>query len=156
MAARFDALRGHYCELTYGLPTSRRPQYARLLRERYGIELHAVAGCIASNAMVSYVHGYNEVSTTGANRKFGCDIFKECAEDARRIWDYQGSHRDSQWQKADQLCGTLEFVTPKSKTIVINGRTETRLYENHIERSAFSRSSVLLMQDTPSNSTQLI
>jgi len=37
------------------------------------------------------------------------------------------------WQKADQLCGILEFATPKKKTITVNGKTETRLYANLIK-----------------------
>ena len=135
MAARFEVWRGHYNELTYGLPTSWRPEYARLLRERYGVELHAVAGCIVSDALVSYVRGYNDVSTAAANRKFGHDVFAECAEAARKSWEYQASRGESQWQKTSQLCGVLEFATPKKKTIVVNGRTETRLYENPVEEA---------------------
>lgn len=36
-----------------------------------------------------------------------------------------------QWQNVDQLCGVLQFVTPKTKTITTaDGKTETRLYAN--------------------------
>lgn len=35
------------------------------------------------------------------------------------------------WQSVDQLCGVLEFATPKKKTITeTDGKTETRLYAN--------------------------
>jgi hypothetical protein len=35
------------------------------------------------------------------------------------------------WQNVDQLCGILEFATPKKKTITTaNGKAETRLYAN--------------------------
>jgi len=84
VAARFDIVRGHYRILTYGLPPSWRPEYARLLKERYGVELHPVAGCIVSPALVSYVDSYDDESAAAAIRKFGHDVFKECAEDARK------------------------------------------------------------------------
>jgi len=38
---------------------------------------------------------------------------------------------ESNWQSVDQLCGTLEFAAPKTKTITMaDGKTETRLYAN--------------------------
>jgi len=76
--------RGHYRLLTYGLPVSWLPQYAVLLRKRYGVEVHAVAGCVVSPALISYVDNYDRVSTAAVNRKFGHDVFKECAEDAQK------------------------------------------------------------------------
>jgi hypothetical protein len=84
MAARSDIQRGHYRILSYGLPPSWLPDYARLLKERYGVELHPVAGCIVSNGLVSYVDGYDEISAAAIIRKFGRDVFKECEEDACR------------------------------------------------------------------------
>jgi len=84
MAARSDLRRGHCRILTYGLPPSWLPEYARLLKERYGVELHPVAGCIVSRTLASYVDSYDAVSAAAANRKFGHDVFKECTEDARK------------------------------------------------------------------------
>jgi hypothetical protein len=84
MAARCDLWRGHYKILTYGLPVPYFPEYVRLLNERYGIEVHPVAGCIISKGLISYVDNYDEISGTAANRKFGRDVFKQCAEDAQK------------------------------------------------------------------------
>jgi hypothetical protein len=84
--AHFDTARGHYYILGYGLPVQWRSDYARLLRERYGIEFRAVAGCTVSNGLVAYVDSYDRVSTTAANAKFGHDVFKECAQEAQRTW----------------------------------------------------------------------
>jgi len=89
LSARFDLSRGHYRVLAYGLPSPWRPEYARLLRERYGIEIRTVALCIVSRTLVSYADGYNEVSAAAANRKFGHDVFKECAEAASQSWEHQ-------------------------------------------------------------------
>jgi hypothetical protein len=78
--------RGHYKILGYGLPSPWRAEYARLLQERYGIEFHAVAGCIVSRSLVSYVDEYDSVVEAAAKAKFGRDIFTETAEDAQRGW----------------------------------------------------------------------
>jgi hypothetical protein len=40
-------------------------------------------------------------------------------------------HNTPQWQNVDQLCGILEFETPRKKTITTaEGKTEIRLYAN--------------------------
>jgi len=40
------------------------------------------------------------------------------------------------WQNIDQLCGVLEFATPKKKTITTaDGKTETRLYPNVLKET---------------------
>src|SRR6267378_1434033 len=40
-------------------------------------------------------------------------------------------HNTPQWQNVDQLCGILEFETPRKKTITTaEGKTEERLYAN--------------------------
>lgn len=86
MVARYDISRGHYEVLGYGLPVAWRPEYARLLQERYGIKFRAVAGCIVSTGLVAYVDSYDRVSAEAVNRKFGHDVFKECSEEARDSW----------------------------------------------------------------------
>jgi hypothetical protein len=86
LAARVDAHRGRYQVLGFGLPTPWRPEYARCLRERYGIEYRPVAGCIVSESLVSYVHAYHSVTSAATHRKFGRDVFRECAEEAEKNW----------------------------------------------------------------------
>ena len=87
--ARFDVARGRYLELGYGLPAPWVPEYARLLRERYGVEHRAVAGCLVSKSLISFVRAYNSVSTAAAKRRFGHDIFQESCNDAKRSWEQQ-------------------------------------------------------------------
>lgn len=93
LSARFDVWRGHYRVLAYGLPSPWRPEYTKLLRERYGIEVHTVALCIVSETLRAYADSYNEVSAAAANRKFGHDVFKECAEVANKNWEIQRAAR---------------------------------------------------------------
>ena len=84
--ALVDISQGHYKVLTYGLADPSRSTYANLLRERYGVELHAVAGCIVSKSLIDYVAAYNEVSTAAIKSKFGRDVFKETADEDERNW----------------------------------------------------------------------
>ncbi|MFA6564620.1 MAG: hypothetical protein WCV00_22130 [Verrucomicrobiia bacterium] len=86
IVARFDVARGHYEVQTCGLPAKWRPDYARLLRERYDIKLRSVASCIVSHSLGSYVRGYNAASIPAAKHKFGHDVFAECEADARKAW----------------------------------------------------------------------
>lgn len=73
---------------TYGLnPWA--DEYSRLLKQRYGIETHAMALCVVSDGVMLYSDSYNILSTAAAKRKFGKDVFKECWEDARRNWERQ-------------------------------------------------------------------
>jgi hypothetical protein len=82
LVAHFDVARGHYEILSLGLPVPWRSEFARILRERYGIENRVVAGCIVSPTLLAYTEGYNRVSMAAANRKFGHDVFKESVADA--------------------------------------------------------------------------
>lgn len=82
LVARFDLARGHYEVLTLGLPAPWRPEAARLLRERYKIEMRVVAGCMVSESLLAYVDAYNKVSMSAAKLKFGHDVFQESTNDA--------------------------------------------------------------------------
>src|SRR6266496_1231871 len=42
------------------------------------------------------------------------------------------------WQAIDQLCGQLELSTPKQKRIVVDGKSEVRLYTAFLEGATLS------------------
>jgi hypothetical protein len=77
IAAQRDTRHGHYVILLYGLPSRGRPDYFGLLKERYGIESKAVAGCIVSRELRRYVDSYNAVVRAAVNRKYGRNVFEE-------------------------------------------------------------------------------
>jgi hypothetical protein len=52
--------------------------YARLLKERYGVELNVIGGCVVSEAEGRYAEGYSDVSRSLLKKKYGRDIFAEC------------------------------------------------------------------------------
>ena len=58
--------------------------YVRLLKERYGVKVNYIAGCIVTQDLAWSADGYNSVSVPRINAKFGKDIFAECQGEARR------------------------------------------------------------------------
>jgi len=82
LSARLDIAIGRPQILTYGIVTPTHNEYARLLKDRYGIKTRAVAGCIVSSSLVTYVSSYNEETRTAELNRFGHDIFTETREQA--------------------------------------------------------------------------
>ena len=88
LVAWFDQVRGHYEIQVYGGPPAPwEGEWRRLTLERYGIEVNPVAGCVVTSDLVWYVDGYNAVSRTRIEARFGKDIFTECADEAKKAWD---------------------------------------------------------------------
>jgi hypothetical protein len=87
VAAHIDVARGRYEIQTFGLPAPWSRQYTRLLYDRYGVRSRPVAGCVVSGTQVSYVDAYDSVVADAAIRRFGHDIFAECAADAVKAFE---------------------------------------------------------------------
>src|SRR5208282_3189708 len=83
LAARLDLGMGKYTMVVYGLPPPWGRDYYGLLSQRYGIRIHRVADCIVSQSLVTYADEYDKISSAAAVRKFGRDIFRECADETR-------------------------------------------------------------------------
>lgn len=94
LMARFDLARGHYAILAYGLPPGGSDEYARLMKERYGIQRRQIALCIVSSSTMAYADSYNRLSVTAAQRKFGQGIFEQTWQDSQRMWLHQQFPRE--------------------------------------------------------------
>lgn len=53
-------------------------------------------------------------------------LFPQAARDPK-------SDVQTQWQVTGQLCGQLELAAPKKKQIIVNGKSEVRLYTAYLE-----------------------
>ena len=91
--AEHDISQGHLELRTFGLPAPWEVEYARLLKERHGIELNAVAGCVVTEDLMRDVERYNAVMEVEIKQRFGSDVLDRVAEDARQNWDKQ--HADA-------------------------------------------------------------
>src|SRR5712672_809478 len=45
------------------------------------------------------------------------------------------SNEGPKWQRVDQLCGEVELAAPTKKSIVVNGKTEVRLYTTRVKNA---------------------
>ena len=86
VVAHVDHLRGHYELKTFGSGVRWRFTYGVILKERYGVTLNIVAGCVVTPWLVDYVLGYNGVSEKYIERKHGAGVLDECAKKARLKW----------------------------------------------------------------------
>jgi hypothetical protein len=89
--------------LGYGLPSPWRPAYARCLQERYNVRFRAVAGCIVSESLVSYVNAYDSVLEEATRRKFGRDVSQECEDQALTKWKTQHAAAARNESKSDAI-----------------------------------------------------
>jgi len=71
---------------TFGLPPRWDGDYAKLLEQRYRIEVRTVAGCMVDEKIVGHAKGYNEVSKAEIQRRFGSDVLEKTQTEVRRHW----------------------------------------------------------------------
>jgi hypothetical protein len=71
---------------TFGLPPPSDDDYARLLDERYHIQIKRVAGCVPDDKIVGHAKGYNEVSKAEIQRRFGSDVLEKTQAEVQKAW----------------------------------------------------------------------
>lgn len=69
--ARRDIANGKLRLRGYGYPDSSTPEFFTQAKEKFGVEFHAVAGCVVRPGLVDRVAGYNEVMQAEIDRRFG-------------------------------------------------------------------------------------
>ena len=81
--AEQDFAANHYRVLVAGM---RRNQEAHdnYLKEKYGVTVVPIAGCVVSDGIIGAIEGYNSTMKPLLNRKFGHDIFQEADEVNRK------------------------------------------------------------------------
>jgi hypothetical protein len=71
---------------TYGLPPRGESEYARLLEERYGVELNRVAGCAVMEPTIEYVRHYNNRMIREMERRHGPIDLGALRDEAYEQW----------------------------------------------------------------------
>ena len=80
--ARHDLAKGILAVETCGLPISNSGAH-RLLRERYGIHVRSVGGCVVNSRLRAHIAGYNELSGAEIEQRFGKDVWDNAREESR-------------------------------------------------------------------------
>lgn len=89
--ARRDWSNGVFTVKTAGLPAPTRQFYEARLKERCGVTLDPLAGCLVTEGLMKYIEGYNKFSDQQIEQKFGTNIFSEL--DVQAEADYKKSLR---------------------------------------------------------------
>lgn len=79
--ARDDIRREHLELRGYGLPAPWVADYARLLKERFGVGYNPVAGCVVSPDLVRKTGAYNGVMTAEIERRHGAGVLDRLREE---------------------------------------------------------------------------
>lgn len=85
--AERDLRAGRLIVEIYGFPLRGEPEYAQMLRDRYGVELRRVASDIVDVNAIGHAMGYNVVSEAEIKRRFGSDVFERLQQEAERIYN---------------------------------------------------------------------
>jgi hypothetical protein len=70
---------------TAGLPHPWRATYARLLRDRHGIELRSIGGCVLDDVTVKHIASYNAVMEAEISRRFGAHALEKARAEVQRL-----------------------------------------------------------------------
>ena len=81
-AAERDILEGQLRIRTYGLPSPSAGLYRELLKEKLGIDVVTVAGCVVNESLVAETDAYNTLMEAEISRRFGPDILQTIDREA--------------------------------------------------------------------------
>jgi hypothetical protein len=94
--AKRDLADGHLQLHSFGLPAPWVPEYARLLKERLGVEYRPVAGCVVTEELVSNTAAYNKVMISEIERRFGTGVLQQIRDEARKAATSRSIHSATQ------------------------------------------------------------
>jgi hypothetical protein len=94
-AAEADIRRGTPKMLVFGLRAPWDSDIRQLLKEKFGVQLEGIAGCMVTQAQVDYANGYDDRIEKEIAARFGVTASVE--EEAKRIYEAR--------QKAGKLRG---------------------------------------------------
>lgn len=83
-AARADIKAGRLVLRTYGFAYAGSTNYARLLKERLGVEIKSAGGCVVDARIIGETNAYNEVMKAEIARRFGKDALEKIQAEAQR------------------------------------------------------------------------
>jgi hypothetical protein len=70
----------------YGKTGADLDERSAVFKQRFGVELVSLAGCIVSEALVTFADAYNEVIEAHIAKKFGASAFEDADREAMRMW----------------------------------------------------------------------
>jgi hypothetical protein len=87
---------------------------AKILRERFQIEVRAIAGCVVDEKILGHAAGYNEVSEAEIDRRVGLNRVAEASEEAAELAKEEYARQE---QSFKELTARLTSLPPDGKII---------------------------------------
>jgi hypothetical protein len=85
--AEADISRGAPKLFLYGKTRGDIEERTAIFKQRFGVELDPLAGCIVSEPLVAFAGAYNAAIRSHIAAKFGATAFEEAEREAMRIWE---------------------------------------------------------------------
>ena len=82
-----DVGRGYLAVEEFGRMVVWQDDYAKIAKQRFGVHVKTVAGCIVDEEIVGHAKGYNEISEAAIKRKFGRDVLVDARVAASERWE---------------------------------------------------------------------
>lgn len=77
----------------FGIPEESFPDYERLLKQKYGVSIKWVASNDVPVGVLEHWKGYNEVSTSEIERRFGTNALQQAQTEARQLHEREDQSR---------------------------------------------------------------
>ncbi len=85
--ARKELKEGTLAIETMGLLVRHHGHYAKILKERYNIQVRGVAGCMVNSFIIGHAEGFNQVMNAEIKRRFGKNVFEHALTEAEELLD---------------------------------------------------------------------
>jgi len=76
-----------------GLPEDWFPEYCRVSRTTYEIEVRVIADCRLTTSLRNYASSYNEVMEKRIKALYGSDVFKKIEAEAKVLFEQRGKEK---------------------------------------------------------------
>lgn len=106
------------------------PHVQRILRDRYGIEIRAVAGCLVNERIMGHEAGYNSMSESEIDRRFGHERVEAAREEGYRI----------QQAESERYEQSVRDLTTRLSSLPGDGKVTTKLIRPYLDSQPLDNS----------------
>ena len=91
--AQATLARGKLVYLEYGLPVVWQTERREIARQKFGVECRPIAGCIVTEALVTFAAAYNQVMEAAIVSRFGSDVFDTINREGQALLEARASQK---------------------------------------------------------------
>jgi hypothetical protein len=99
------------------------PHVQRILRDRYGVEIRGVAGCVVNERIMGHEDGYNSVSQSEIDRRFGHERVEAAREEGNRL-------QQAEYERYEQ---SIRSLTKRLSSLAEDGKVTTKMIRAYLD-----------------------